>query len=208
MKPEQVDVLRQFLPENSIQKVAALLDGKNIRLVFGKHRNTKLGDFRPPRTLFGGCTITLNGDLNRYQMLVTFLHEYAHFVVYKKYSRHVRPHGTEWKREFSALVNDFLNDGIFPQPLDEVLRTSMSNPKAGALSDTALAKALGSYSNGGEVARLTVDDIPMGVAFALNGGRRFVKIEKLRKRYKCRSLDNGKIYIVSPLAEAVIIEEK
>lgn len=208
MKPEQVDVLRQFLPENSVRKAAGLLDGKNVRLVFVRHRNTKLGDFRPPRTLFGMCTITLNGDMNPYRMLVTFLHEYAHFAVFKKYSRHVQPHGAEWKREFAALVNGFIDDGIFPPTLAAVLRTSMDNPKAGAMSDTALAKALGDYDDKGETSTLTVDDVPSGTVFALGNGRRFVKIEKLRKRYKCRSLDNGKIYIVSPLAEAVIIEEK
>jgi hypothetical protein len=96
--------------------VAEAYENSRFQLKFKKPRNSKLGDFRPPRGDDGICCITLNGNLNPYQMLVTFVHEFAHYAVYmlapKKY---VEPHGDLWKLTFTQLLQPYLKPEIFPE---------------------------------------------------------------------------------------------
>ena len=205
MKREQIEILEHYFPTNSIPLLIPLIEEASFNLSFTKPRNSKLGDFRPPCRLTRLCTITINGNLNQYQMLVTFLHEYAHYKVFKKYLRHCKPHGEEWKHEFTLATQPFLNDDIFPQPLLNALRYFMTNPKAGATTDVELARTMALYDNQPNH-QLIVDEVPMKTVFTLKNGHKFIKISKLRKRYKCRSLDNGNIYLVSPIAEVMSIE--
>jgi len=204
MRPEQTAILNERFPDKVVGRVAELIEQSGVRLVFTRHRNTKLGDFRVGRGASGVCTITLNGDMNEYQTLVTFVHEYAHYVVHKSRGGRVRPHGKEWKSEFANLMSEFLVEDVFPPQLLAALKKHVSNPKAGAFSDSALAKTMSEYDAVDGHVPVFVDDVPMGVEFrVMKNGRRFVKTEKLRKRYKCRSLDNGLYYLVSPMVEVV-----
>jgi SprT protein len=45
----------------------------------------------------------------------------------------------------------------------------------------------------------------MGSLFRIKDGRVFRKGEKLRKRYKCTELPSGKVYLFSPVYEAVLV---
>lgn len=204
MRPEQTAILNEKFPETAVGRVAELMEQSDVRLVFTRHRSTKLGDFRPCRSASGVCTITLNGDMNEYQTLVTFVHEYAHYKVHKSHCGRVSPHGKEWKSEFAKLMSEFLVEDVFPPELLVALKKHASNPKAGAFTDSALAKTMSEYDAVDGHVPVFVEDVPMGVEFRIRkNGRRFVKTEKLRKRYKCRSLDNGLYYLVSPMVEVV-----
>ena len=113
MRPEELELLKRYFPEASVAMVGAMYEQRRFILHFKRPRTSKLGDFRPPRTKNGICTITLNLDLNPYQMLVTYIHEVAHYDVYQHYgSRVVQPHGTEWQKQFSALLLPFLTETI------------------------------------------------------------------------------------------------
>jgi len=70
-----------------------------VRLV--RPRKTKSGDFRPPRYGFSS-RITLNSDLSPVDMMITFCHEWAHYLVYKEYKQRARPHGAEWGKASSS----------------------------------------------------------------------------------------------------------
>ena len=48
---------------------------------------------------------------------------------------------------------------------------------------------------------LHVEQLPVNSVFTLKDGRKFQKGERIRKRYRCTCLDNGKIYLFNPLAE-------
>ena len=97
MKAEEFDLLKRHFPEAAVAMVGEIFTQRRFGLRFKRPRNSKLGDFRPPRTKNGICTITLNFDLNPYEMLITYLHEVAHYDVYQQYgSRNVQPHGKEW----------------------------------------------------------------------------------------------------------------
>ena len=176
-----------------------------FQLKFKKPRNSKLGDFRATRRNNGVCCITLNGDLNPYQMLVTFVHEYAHYLVYVNYpKRRLEPHGEEWKQTFAQLLLPYLRDDIFPEDVIVALQRHLQHIKASSTADANLAKVMKRYdANPSGEKPITVDDLPEGAVFTLPNGMAFRKGSKRRTRYQCECLDNGRTYSVSGMAEVM-----
>ena len=87
-----------FVPKKSIIHIKKLLVGKKIIFLIKNKRKTKHGDFK----IKGDerAQITLNRTNNKYQFLITLLHEIAHYETYIKYGNNVKPHGVEWKNNF------------------------------------------------------------------------------------------------------------
>jgi hypothetical protein len=53
-----------------------------------------------------------------------------------------------------------------------------------------------------------IEEIPVNTLFRIKGGRVFQKGEKLRKRFKCREIATGKLYLFSPVYEAEVISNE
>ena len=202
MKEEELKILKRYFAESAIPMVAEAYSQSRFNLRFKRPRTSKLGDFRAPRNSDKLCTITLNQDLNPYQMLVTFVHELAHYQVYVDYPRkRLEPHGEEWKRTFTQLLLPYLKPEIFPEEVIQALQRHLQHIKASSTADQHLAKVMKRYdANPSGEKPLTVDDIPEGAVFQLDNGMRFKKGPKRRTRYQCECLDNGKIYSVNGLA--------
>ena len=138
-------------------------------------------------------------------MLVTFVHEFAHYAVYmlapKKY---VEPHGDLWKLTFTQLLQPYLKPEIFPEDILAALHQHLHHIKASSTADANLAKVMKRYdSNPSGEKPLTVDDLPEGSVFKLANGMTFKKGPKRRTRYQCECLDNGRSYTVSGMAEII-----
>ena len=205
MKAEELGLLKRYFPEPSVAMVAEVYTQRRFKLHFKRPRNSKLGDFRPPRTNNGICSITLNYDLNPYQMLITYLHEVAHFDVYQQYgSQRVQPHGTEWQKLFAALLQPFMTLTIFPQDILEALQKHLQHIKASSTADQNLQRVLRQYDKN-TTAVTTVESLSAGARFTLKNGLVFQKGEKQRTRYKCYCESNGRWYFVAALAEAKMI---
>ena len=205
MNDKELQILRRYFPAAAVPMVAEAYENSRFQLKFKKPRNSKLGDFRPPRGDDGICCITLNGNLNPYQMLVTFVHEFAHYAVYmlapKKY---VEPHGDLWKLTFTQLLQPYLKPEIFPEDILSALHQHLHHIKASSTADANLAKVMKRYdSNPSGEKPLTLDDLPEGAVFQLANGMTFKKGPKRRTRYQCECLDNGRIYTVSGMAEII-----
>lgn len=203
MTEKELQILRRYFPEAAVPMVAEAYMKSRFQLKFKKPRNSKLGDFRPPQGDKGICCITLNGNLNPYQMLVTFVHELAHYVVYENYPRrYTEPHGEEWKQTFAQLLLPYLKPEIFPDDVIAALKRHLQHIKASSSADTNLAKVMKRYDKNdfGEKT-LTVEDLPEGAVFKLANGMTFKKGPKRRTRYQCECLDNGRTYTVSGMAE-------
>ena len=201
MKPEELALLKRYFPETSVEKVCAMYEQRRFMLYFKRPRSSKLGDFRPPRTKNGICTITLNLDLNPYQMLITYVHEVAHYDVYQQYSsKFVQPHGMEWQNQFTALLMPFMTETIFPQDILTALKKHLHHIKASSTADVALQRVLHKYDKNLETVT-TVESLPSGARFVLKNGLVFQKGEKQRTRYKCLCETNGRWYFVAALAE-------
>ena len=203
MKPEELDLLKQHFPAASVTMVGAMYEQRRFVLKFSQPRNSKLGDFRPPRTKNSICHITLNCDLNPYQMLITYVHEVAHYDVYQQYKpKRMQPHGKEWQAQFATLLLPFMTETIFPQDILEALRNHLQHIKASSTTDQNLQRVLKGYDKKREGVT-TVESLPKGARFVLKDGRVFEKGQKQRTRYKCLCINNGRWYFVSALAEVV-----
>ena len=204
MKPEELDLLKKYFPEASVEGVAAMYEARKFRLEFKRPRTTKLGDFRPPRTKNGICHITLNCDLHPYQMLITYVHEVAHYDVYQQYGRKVQPHGEEWKRIYKALMQPFLTTEIFPEDVLQQLNQHFQNLSASTCTDFDLMKVLKSHDER-KSNKTLVDDLPENARFLAPNGMVFRRGEKLRTNYRCHCETNGKSYFVSGLLEVQLL---
>ena len=201
MKAEELELLKRYFPEAAVAMVGAMYEQRRFRLHFKRPRSSKLGDFRPPRTKNGICSITINLDLDPYQMLITYLHEVAHYDVYQQYGlRRVQPHGNEWQTCFSTLLQPFLIETIFPNDVLAALQKHLQHIKASSTADQNLQRVLHQYDKKSEN-EITLESLPSGARFTLKNGLIFQKGEKQRTRYKCYCESNGRWYFVSAVAE-------
>ena len=187
--------LNGYLPTDSIPLIKKWIGELDIAVKIKKSRNTKLGDFRVTKKR--EYLISINNDLNEYAFLITLTHEIAHAFVWRKYKSKVYPHGAEWKNTFKKMMLNFLNSNIFPDDILRVLSKHIKNLKASTANDYNLSRTLKNYDKN---PKQTIDEIPDGSIFSTINGKQFVKIEKLRKRYKCKEIISEKIYFFNPLA--------
>ena len=183
-----------YLPTSSVSFIEYLINNIKVDIQVVKPRKTKLGDFRVINNQY---FITINNDLNQYSFLITLLHELAHVFTFSKFKSRVLPHGIEWKNIFKSLINPFLTVEFFPNDILYLLNHHMESPKASSCSDLALMKGLSKYD---DFQHIFLEDIKLGSSFVFREKRVFVKMEKLRKRYKCKEIATKKIYLFSPLA--------
>jgi hypothetical protein len=198
------EALRPFLPLGVSNDMAALIMQYRCHLTITRDRSSKLGDYRHPLKT-SGHKISVNGSLNRYAFLITFIHEMAHLTAWERYKRTIDPHGEEWKNEFKTLMQPLLRPNVFPEPLLSVLTRHMRNPKSSTVRDTDLMREIRAYDPPRET--ILLEQLPEKSIFQI-GAREFVKGELLRKRYRCTDRKSGRIYLVSPIAEVVLVLEE
>jgi hypothetical protein len=74
--------------------------------------------------------------------LTTLLHEVAHAATWERHRggflrrRRLRPHGAEWKREFSAVLAPVVEAGVFPDDVATAVARSLQNPAAATCSSS------------------------------------------------------------------------
>jgi SprT protein len=194
-----LESLREFIPEGSFELVVQYIHQYKVHLTVTKARRSVLGDYRHP---FQGANhrITVNGNLNKYEFLITLLHELAHLLTFEQFGNRVEPHGKEWKTLYSRLLIDFVQHKIFPPPIEKALQQSIINPSATANGESALLAVLRQYEKKVDGSVL-LQELPMNSFFKTRDGRVFQKNEKLRKRFRCKEVKTGLIYLFSPVYE-------
>lgn len=200
---EYSSALSKYLPEGTAEEVTKIIFNHPVKLKITKSRDSKLGDFRPERK--GGHVITINHNLKPLQFLTTLIHELAHLAVYIEHGLSVAPHGKEWKLAFKTLYDPILALEVLPEEIVPALQRYLANPGATTASSHQLQTAFDQYY---QVDKVTVNDLDEGIIFALTNGRVFKKGKKRRTRHECVDLKNKRIYLVSGIAEAKIIETK
>lgn len=183
------------LNPKSHQLIKSWINELNVKVKLSKERKTKLGDFKVYQ---GNMYITINDNLNKYSFLITLVHELAHAYVYVQYKNTVNPHGKEWKNKFKSLMLNFLSNEYFPDIILSPLSKYLISPKASTYSDLDLAKSLQRYDNS---ILNTILEINEKSSFFTYSGRKFVILNKLRKRYKCKEISTGKVYLFHPLTQ-------
>ncbi|TMM29443.1 sprT domain-containing protein [Polaribacter aestuariivivens] len=186
---------KNFVPAKSIPFVEFLINEHNFTLKIVNQRQTKHGDFRQLPN--GKFQITVNNNLNKYQFLLTLVHEIAHHVTHQKFGR-VQPHGQEWKAVFQHLMLPFLNPEIYPKDILPFLANYLKNPKASTDTDVNLSLAL--RGNIAESGKSFIFDIPFGDLFIFKNTI-YKKGNKRRTRFECLNMTNKKVYLFNQNVE-------
>lgn len=198
--------LKNYLPDGSFDEVCHYLMYYKVQLTITRERKSVLGDYRNSYQN-KNHRISVNGNLNPYSFLITLLHELAHLFTFERYGHRVLAHGQEWKNEFSKVLAQFLAKHIFPADIQRTLIKTLQNPAASSCADTALLRVLHQYDKKKDGITL-IETLPEGAQFTIKGGRIFIKEERIRKRFKCKELATGKIYLFSPVYEVQAIDLK
>ena len=193
--------VQDYIPSESISQVLRLLEHDNLIVKIKNERKTRHGDYR--RLPNGKHQITVNSNLNEFRFLITLIHEIAHFEAFKNYGKFIKPHGVEWKKTFQNLMLPFLNPQVFPNNLLPLLAKHFKNPKASSDSDANLALALKQFNKPND--KTFIFEVPCGSVFKLYNGRIFEKGQKRIKRFECKELKTGRLYLFNPNAEVELI---
>ncbi|KPQ17051.1 MAG: type IX secretion system protein SprT [Algoriphagus marincola HL-49] len=204
---DQSEKLREILsakvPYASLEYCIDLWKQEKFNFTVTRERKSKLGDFRWKRDQ-SLQTITINGNLNPYQFLITYIHEVAHLFAFIQFGLNIPPHGQEWKRVFRNLMSPLLRKEVFPQDLLIPLVRHMQNPKATSAGDLFLTKELSKYNKAtAGIEKSFLSDLKPESIFELNG-RKFKKKETRRTRVLCEEIPSGKRYLISQLAEVQV----
>ena len=101
-------------------------------------------------------------------------------------------------------MNPFFEKDVFPVDIHHTIINYLNNPAASSCTDLTLARALKKYDT--HLSTTRIEELPIGAIFVLKDGRKFKKGDRLRKRFRCECLDNGKIYLFNPLAEVLLAD--
>jgi hypothetical protein len=199
-----LNALKAYLPEGAFEPVLALIHQYKLHLTVTKARKSVLGDYRHPR-MGANHKISVNGNLNQYEFLITLLHELGHLLCYEQYKNRVDAHGKEWKYLYGLLLSDFIQRDIFPIDIKKSLKKTILNPAATANGETALLLVLRKYDIVKKEGMAFVAHLPDGALFETEKGKRFQKIKKCRIRIECVELATGHIYSFSGLTEVKVM---
>lgn len=187
--------LRAHVPAASWPVIVSWLRRNPVLVRLSRSRKTKLGDYR-----VGGNQaphrITVNDDLNKYAFLTVLVHEFAHYSTFAKFKRH-QPHGKEWKAEYKRLMSPFMSREVFPADVLHALEEHLQDAPSSSCTDHQLMRVLRRYD---------ADPLPFleelreSTVFRFQQ-KLFVKGPQMRKRYKCRCLNDRRLYFIDPTAE-------
>jgi len=197
--------LKHYLPEGSFDKVIHFLHLYNVHLTVAKERKSVLGDYRHAHQGLNH-RISINGNLNKYEFLITLLHELAHLLTFETHKNRVEAHGVEWKTCYGNLLKDFIEVNIFPKDVENMLRKSMKSPAATANGEVALLTVLRKYNKNLKEGYQLLSSLAEGVLFKTENGKIFRKGSLRRKRYACVELKTGLHYTVSAITEVRVLE--
>ena len=183
-----------FIPIDAKKNIRDLINRYKLNIITVSERKSKRGDFRVYKN--GFKKITLNQDSNKFRFLITLLHEIAHQLVFQTFGNSIKPHGKEWKKKFKEISKPFLFESIFPLTILDTYKTYLKNPKSSTDLDKELTIALSKFDIPNDC--FFIEKLEMGQLFLYRKKEIFMKISKKRKRFICKKISNGKLYLFQP----------
>jgi hypothetical protein len=198
-----ISQLQDYLPASTYEAVLDYLRQFKVHLTVARERKSILGDYRH-KTHHTNHRISVNGNLNKYSFLITLLHELAHLLTFEQFGNKVMAHGREWKIIYGRLLEQFLQHKVFPPDIEKELLQSLKNPAATSCAEDDLLRVLRRYDSAGSKFQL-VEELMANAIFRTDDGRVFQKGQKLRKRFQCKEVKTGRMYLFSPVYEVELI---
>lgn len=204
-KPESLSMVLSRFPEETHWLIHEYFRKYSFQFRITRPYRLRLGSFRA--SIGGGLAqININNDLGKYSFLLVFLHELAHYTVWKQYGRRSAPHGKEWKTAYYGLVLPLLDNDSLPRDLILCLDQYFHSKRASFQRDINFQRVLSLLDGKGPI--LLLGDISEKDIFHLMDGRQMVKIEQIRTRYKCYCPSNKRYYLISPAAQIFLPESQ
>jgi SprT protein len=197
-KEAPLTYLDNYLPPGASEKLLEYLHRYQVHLTITRSRKSILGDYRHA-TGSDNHRISVNGSLNKFEFLITLIHEIGHLITFQQYGNRVNSHGKEWKLAYRKVLEDFLHLKLFPPDLHHALVKSLHNLPASSCSDVNLTRVLKNYDLRNK--SLLVEDVPEGTPFKTADGKIFIRGRQIRKRIECLEQRTGKLYLFSPVYE-------
>lgn len=188
-----IETLKKYLPENTLPFLKNWFGPYFIHIKITRERNSKLGDYRKLRD--NSHEITINSTLEPQLFFFVLTHELAHMLSFEKFGHRIAPHGSEWKQTFRNMLVESIS--IYHQDLQKIILDFAKSPKANFMASPDLVRYFRLKDNSG--GHVFVEELEPHNEFIYNK-QRYILIEKLKKNYLCRNLDNGKTYSFRGLA--------
>lgn len=179
-------ILENFLPENSLFYLKIWFSSYDCHLKITKNRNSKLGDYK--KLSDKSHQITINGTLEPQLFFFVLTHELAHLIAFEKNGRKILPHGNEWKQTFREMLLESIN--VYAEDLRPIILKFSKSPKANFMASPELVKYF--YHENEE--EQYIENLKIGDEFFF-GKEKFILKEKLKKRYLCKKISNGREYL-------------
>lgn len=136
--------LAKYLPEKSFPYVVDLLNRQTVLMKVTKPKKSRAGLYFYDEKK-GRHTIYINGNLDKLNFLITFIHEYAHLVTRTTFGKSVKPHGKEWKQCFQQIMKPLIHPDIFPADVINYVIKHMKKPSASHFRDKDLIDAISKH---------------------------------------------------------------
>ncbi|MBO4741400.1 MAG: SprT-like domain-containing protein [Bacteroidales bacterium] len=203
------DILAGYLPHNATAIIANFLYNNKISLKITRARATKLGDYAAPNPLkFNTHRITINSNLDKNTFLWVMLHEIAHYQVFIKCGRRVKPHGEEFQKAFANNLRFFTDRHCFPTETEQLIMDYCTRmPLKKSLERQIERKFREIAGNAEEKQGVRLAELAEGTHFCLKK-RIFKKLEKRRTRCKCLCINDNRMYLVSLEAEVELVDSE
>jgi len=199
MREKFQEIISRYIPFSAVDYCTLLWEKYPFSFKVSRARKSKLGDYRY-NIIKNRHEVSVNGNLNKYAFLITFLHELAHLTHFNNHKNNRSPHGSLWKNEFRSLMEPMLKYEIFPPDLLSVLSKHMQNPKASSQSDLRLVRVLRIYDTEKIQSQEYLENINVGSRFELNG-KIFKKLSIKRTRAVCLEEKTRRKYLIPQIAE-------
>jgi predicted SprT family Zn-dependent metalloprotease len=194
-----LEYLEKYLPKNSGEPIYRYLHEYKIHLTITRGRKSILGDYRHSTNLHHH-RISINGNLNKYAFLITLIHELAHLLTFMQFGNRVASHGKEWKAYYRKMLEEFIHLEIFPNDIVSAIRKSAHNLPASSCADDELIRVLRKY-DANPANTIFVEELEEGRLFSIDNGQIFQKGKRIRKRFQCKEIETGRLYMFSPVFE-------
>ncbi|OFY62686.1 MAG: hypothetical protein A3H98_06020, partial [Bacteroidetes bacterium RIFCSPLOWO2_02_FULL_36_8] len=186
-------------PSKALLPVLKIINKYKIELIISNNRLTKLGDYTSP-IKEKGHIITINGSLNKYNFLITFLHEFAHLKNWLLFKDKIYPHGKEWKKEFSKVIKPYIYTyNVFPKKIKLPLLDYLTDPASTIYFHEFLTRAIKEFDK--KPKSVLLEDVPDNGIFKTENGEIFKKGALLRSRYRCLLVPKRRVYLLDALTE-------
>jgi hypothetical protein len=199
---DATQIFKKYLPPLAVDYCHSLWQEYRFKFVIAPKRQTKLGDYRFVHEK-NHHIVTVNGNLNPYSFLTTYIHEVAHLTTFKKYGNKVLPHGKEWKNEFHRLFIPLLHESFLPKEVLSTLKTYLKNPRASSCSEQGLFE-LDPKEDLLQPNEAYLKSLPQGTKFTLKK-RVFTKLELRRTRILCQESASGRKFLIHQNAIVKIV---